>query len=117
MAFADPQSVTVDGSAKSLARTGMSLTRGEFVSTDRKLNLILSHEGKGRYRHLAQLRLDEIVDNPLVDGQKLAQSAWAHIVIDMPRNGLLPETVADITNAIVAWATPANITKLIAGEN
>ncbi len=117
MAYSDPQSVTVAAVAKSLPRTGFGLTRGEFASSDRKYQLIISHETSNRYRHLAQLRLDDVVDNPLVDGQKVAASAWAHIVVDMPKNGLTAAAVADIANALVAWATPANITKLIAGEN
>lgn len=116
MGFSDPQSVTVNAVAVPLPSTGTSLTRGEFSSVDRKYKLVVSHETTNRYRHLAQLRLDDIVENPLVDGQKLAQSAWAHLVIDMPKNGLSAATVADIAKAIVAWATPANITKLIAGE-
>lgn len=116
MGFSDPQSVDVNGAAVSLAGSGSSMQQSQFTSSDRKYRLFVSHESKNRYRHLAQLKLDDIVENPLVDGQKLAQSTWAHLVIDMPKNGITAETATDIANALVAWATPANVAKLVAGE-
>lgn len=117
MAYSDPQSVTVDGTPVTLARTGQSMTKGEFSSEDRKHQLLISHESNSRYRHLAQLRFNDLVDNPLVPDQKIAVSTWAHLVVDMPKNGLSTAQVADIADAIVAWATPANVAKLIAGES
>lgn len=117
MAYADPQSVTVDGTAVDLARTGQSLTEGSFKSADGKYELSIKHSFGTRYRHLAQLKLVDIVSNPLVPNQNVNVETHAHIVVDMPRNGLSSTQVADIADAIALWATPANIAKLVAGES
>lgn len=117
MAFSDPQSVTVDGTAVSLARTGQSLSEGTFRSADGKFELSVKHSTNSRYRHLAQLKMLDTVSNPLVPDQNIAVSAHAHVVIDAPRNGLSNAQIGDISDAIVAWATPTNIAKLIAGES
>lgn len=117
MAFADPQSVTVNAVAKSLPRTGSSLNEGSFVASDREYSLTIKHSYGSRMRHLAQLKRDAIVSNPLVPDQNYAVTSHAHIVIDAPRNGLSATEIGYIANAIVAWATPANIAKLVSGEN
>lgn len=117
MAYSDPQSVTVNSAAVSLPRTGLSLTKGEFSSADRKYRLVVSHEVGSRYRHLAQLRFDDLVANPLVPDQKIAVGAHAHIVVDMPKNGLSASDVVDLAKALVAWATPTNLEKLVSGES
>jgi len=117
MALADPQSVTIDGTPVSLARTGLSMTEGSFASADRKYQLTVKHSNGTRYRHLAQLKLVDIVSNPLVPDQNVNIETHAHIVIDAPRNGLSDAQVGDIADAIVAWATPANVAALLAGES
>lgn len=117
MAYADPQSVTIDGTTVELARTGQSLTEGTFRSTDGKYELAIKHSLGSRYRHLAQLKLMDTVSNPLVPNQNIAVETHAHIVVDMPRNGLSNARVAEIADAIADWATPANIAKLIASES
>lgn len=117
MAFADPQSVTYNTVAKSMPRTGTSLSEGTFMDANREFSLVIRHSFGSRYRHLAQLKMDSIVSNPLVPDQNFAVSAHAHLVIDAPKNGLTATEVTDLAKAIVTWATPANIAKLVAGEN
>jgi hypothetical protein len=117
MAFADPQSVTVDGTAIDLPRTGQSLQEGTFRSADREYELSIKHSDGSRYRHLAQLKDNAVVANPLVPDQNVAISMHAHLVIDAPRNGFSATEIAALATAIVDWATPTNIAALVAGEN
>lgn len=117
MAFADSQSVTVGAATVALARTGMSLTEGKFASVDRKYGLSIVHSNGKRYRHIAQLKFMDIVQNPLANDRKIPVSAHAHIVVDLPVQGIDATTAADLAKAIAVWATPANLTKLIAGES
>jgi len=117
MALADPQSVTINGVATSLARVGQSLNEGVFKSSDGTVTLSVKHDNMKRYRHIAQLRQDSIVANPLVPDQNMAIATWAHIVIDAPKNGFSNTQIGYIANAIAAWATPANVAKLITGES
>jgi len=116
MAFADTQSVTVGSSTVSLANTGRGMSESRWGSSDGKYLLTIRHSYGARTRHLAQLQLKDIVSNPLVPANNMALSTHAHIVIDAPVNGLSSTEVAEIADAIVAWATPANIAKLVAGE-
>lgn len=117
MAYADPQSVTVAGSAKSLPRVGSdSSLDGKFQSADGKYILSVKHTNGSRNRHVVQLKLDDTVANPLVPDQNVVVSTWTHIVIDAPRNGLSSTQITDISNALQVWATPANLTKLVGGE-
>jgi hypothetical protein len=39
------------------------------------------------------------------------------MVIDMPRNGYSVADIAKIAAGVAAWATEANLTKVIAGES
>ena len=117
MAFADSQSVTVGAATVALSRTGMTLTEGKFTSADRKYGLNIVHSNGKRYRHVAQLKFSDIVQNPLAPDRKIPVTAHAHIVVDMPIQGIDNTTAADIAKGIAAWATAANITKLLAGES
>ncbi len=112
MALADPQSVTVNAVAKSLARTD----QGVYRTADRKYQLTIDNQVGSRYRTLAKLQFDDTVANPLVPAQNIPVSTSVHIVIDSPKNGSDSTTTGYIANALVAWLTPANVAKLITGE-
>lgn len=117
MAFADPQSVTIDAVAESLPRTGFSPSSGAFTKADGDLKLEISHQQGSRFRHLVRLSDKRTVSNPLVPDQNLAVNMSAHIVIDMPRNGYTVEEIAQISAGLTAWCSEANLTKVIAGES
>lgn len=118
MAFADPQSVTIDSNAVSLPRTGFSQNAGRFTSADAKNSLEISHSvGGSRFRHLVRLTDARTVSNPLVPDQNVAVNMSAHIVIDMPRNGYTTAEIADLAAALTAWATEANLLKVVSGES
>lgn len=117
MAYADPQSVTVAGAAKSMPRVGADTSlEGKFMTSDGKYSLGIKHQNGSRNRHVVQLKYDDTVSNPLVPDQNVVVSTWTHIVVDAPRNGLSSTQITDLSNAIIAWATAANITKLVGGE-
>lgn len=117
MAFADPQSLTIDGSAVSLPRTGFSTNSGRFTSADGEVGLEISHSLGSRYRHLVRITDARIVGDPLVPDQNRAVNMSAHLVIDMPRNGYTAAEVADLSAALTAWATEDNLLKVISGES
>lgn len=117
MAFPDSQSVTVGAATVALARTGMSLTEGRYASADRKYDLKIMHSNNKRYRHVAQLKFSDVVQNELAPDRKIPVQAHAHLVVDLPINGVASTTAVDLAKAIVAWATPANLAKLIASES
>lgn len=114
MAFADPQSVTVATVAKSMPRISGP---GSFATADGLYSLSISHTSNDRYRHSVQLKFSDVVANPLVPAQNLPSYITTGITINHPKTGLDRATAINIANALVAWATPANITKLVGAES
>lgn len=117
MAYSDPQSVTVGANSVSLARTGSSSTSGTFRSSDQKYSLDVRHSSGTRERHNVKLSFADVVGNPLVPSQNIAVSTAVNLTIDHPRNGLTAGVICDIAEALAAWATEANLAKLVGGEN
>lgn len=117
MALADPQSVTVSGTAVSLPRTGLSLDEGSFTDSTGQTRLVTSHMTNRRTRHMVKLSKSAIVADPLVPSVNQNVSYSAHIVVDMPKNGVSLADAQALASALVAWATAANLTKVIGGES
>lgn len=117
MALADPQSVTISGSSVDLPRTGMTSGTGEFSSADGQTFLSVLHSSSRRTRHTVKLQKSEIVSDPLVPSQNQNVSYSAHIVVDVPKNGVSAADAIALADALVAWATSANLTKVVGGES
>lgn len=118
MAFADSQTLTISGTPVTLSRTGMSLNQGEFRSADAQTRLSVSHPANGRRsRHIVKAQSEAIVSDPLVPAQNLPVSFSAHLVIDVPRQGVTALQAQKLGEALSAWCTAANLAKLVTGEN
>jgi hypothetical protein len=116
--YADPQSVTINAVPVSLPRTGASLTEGSFQSADSTTGLAVTHRrtNKGRVQHRVGLRKDVIVPSIYNPAQNTPQSYSVALVIDGPTVGIASVDIAYIARALVAWATNANLDKLVAAE-
>jgi len=116
--FADPQSVTYATVAKSLPAVGRGDSQSEYRLNDGAAvyDLTLSHQFKTRNRAVARLRRDAVVTDPLVPAQSVVASMTATLTVDFPASGLTPTDAQNLANALVAWATSANILKLVNGE-
>lgn len=117
MALADPQSVTISGTAVPLPRTGLSLDKGSFTDATREVELTIRHDSSRRTRHTVKVAKTEIVSDPLLPSVNQNVSYSAHIVIDMPKNGVTTADAVALANALVAWATSGNLTKVVGGES
>lgn len=117
MAYSDPQSVTISGTATSLARTGMTLDAGTFTSADRASTMIVRHSTGKRSRHNIVLRQDKTVTDPLIPSQNRPVSFQVSLTVDTPTSGVSSTDAASLAKAICAWATDANLAKLIGGES
>lgn len=118
MALADPQSVTIGGGgATSLPRSGLSLDEGKFLSADGQVSLTVMHNRARRTRHTVKLQKSAIVADPMVPSVNTNVSYSAHIVIDIPNNGVSASDAKDLASALVAWATATNIGKVLGGES
>lgn len=117
MALADPQSVVISGATTSLPRTGLTLDQGSFADTTGQINLSVLHSSARRTRHTIKLQKSAIVADPLVPSTNSNVSYSAHIVLDMPKNGVAVADVVALANALVAWCTSATLTKVAGGES
>lgn len=117
--YADPQSVTINAVPISLPRTGSSLNEGTFKSGDTTTGLTVSHRstGRGRLQHRVALRKDVIVPSIYNPAQNTPQSYTVSVVIDAPAVGIATVDLAYVARALVAWATNANLDKLVAAES
>lgn len=117
MALADPQSITYSGNAKSLARTGLALFEGSFQTADGEFVMTVRHDSSRRTRHIVKVQRTLIVADPLFPTQNQSISYSASLNLDHPKNGVVAADVIALGNALVAWATSANITKVVGAES
>lgn len=117
MALADPQSVTISGTATTMPRVGQSLREGAFSSSDGNTSLEVRHQSGRRNRHLVKLTSQAIVSDPLVPSQNLPVSFSVHLVVDGPLQGVTALQQQKLAEALVSWATPANLAKVVGGES
>lgn len=116
--FADPQSVTYATVAKSLPAISRGSEQSEYKLNDSGVvyDLILGHQFKTRNRAFARLRRDAFASDPIVPTQNVLASMTATLTVDFPTSGYTAADAQNLAAALVAWATTANILKLINGE-
>lgn len=117
MALADPQSVTITGVATPLPRTGLTLDEGLFTDATGQVSLSVKHSSTRRTRHTIRLSKMAIVSDPLVPSVNQNVSYGAHLVLDLPKNGVSLADAVALGNALVAWCTAGNLTKVTGGES
>lgn len=116
MAYADPQSVTIGGSATPLARTGMTMDAGSFTSADRTTALLVRQNTGKRARHNVVLKQDKTISDPLIPAQNRSVAFQVSLTVDTPSSGVSSADAIALAKALVAWATDANLAKLVGGE-
>lgn len=115
--FADPQTVTVNAVAQTLA----ALTAGDNMSRsyrkdDGSYELVISHAEKTRNRRVVRLNHRKIAADPLT-ADNTEFSASYYLVIDAPRLGYTNTEMKDHILGLVGWLTSANTLKVLGGES
>lgn len=124
MAFSDPQSITIDGTAYSLARTYTGTSQGRFVTADgtRQIEIIPPSGGvtsSARRHSIARLRNTKIASDPLT-AVNVRVGDLISLNINRPSAGFTDAEIEKEVVGFFAWLTAgtnANLKKLIAGEN
>lgn len=122
MAFADPQSVTVNAVAQSLPRVSTSGGASEYQKEDGNLKLVISRTIGKRRRYMVRLDARKIAQDPLASANNREYTAAAYLVIDAPLTGIgfTNTEMKDYVLGLAAWLTAssgANIVKVVANEN
>jgi len=120
MAFADPQSVTINAVATSLPRTSSDLHAGEFTKDDGTVKLSVAHQNGRRYRRQIRLDHSKIAADPYAAGVNTPVGMSVYLVVDVPKMGYTIVEQKQIVDALTAYLTAtsgARTTQLLGGEN
>lgn len=120
MAFADPQSVTINAVANSLPRTSSGQNSGEFRKDDSSLFLSIRHALGKRNRRSIKLTDNKVAIDPLTPTSNVPYSMSVSLVVDVPPVGYTVAQQKLVIDGFIASLTAssgANITKLLGGES
>lgn len=120
MAFADPQSVTINAVAQTLNKTLSGPTSSGFTKDDGNVKLTVSHQTVGkRLRHNIRLDHRKIAADPFVTTVNGQYSMSVYTVIDVPSIGYTVAEAKQVADALYAYLTAssgAKVTSLLNGE-
>jgi hypothetical protein len=120
MAFADPQSVTINAVAQSLPRTSSGANAGIFTKDDGTVALSVLHNYGSRTRRSIRLTHKKIITDPLASDRNVPVSMAINIAVDVPVTGYTVAEQKQVVDALVAYLTAssgAKVTQLLGGEN
>lgn len=120
MAFADPQSVTINAIAKSLPRTSSGLDTGSFTKDDGEVKLSIGHAYNKRNRRTLRLDHQKLVADVMDSSLNTTYSMSCYIVVDVPKVGYTIAEQKQVVDALTAYLTAssgARVTQLLGGEN
>lgn len=119
MAFADPQSITVNAVPVSMPRTGFGDSAGQFTSADGNYQFSVSHSYGKRMRRVVRVQQKKTSADPLIPSQNVASTMGTYLVVDHPVNGFTVAEQKYLVDALVAYLTAssgAKVTQLLGGE-
>lgn len=119
MAFADPQSVTIGGTATSLPRTFFEGTEGRFTDANGNVSLRVAQSYGKRTRRLIRLDQKKVSADPLNPNINVPSSMSVQLVVDTPVQGFTVAEQKALVDALVAYlgaSTGARVTQLLGGE-
>lgn len=119
MAFADPQSITVNSVAISLPRTSFGVNNGIFTSADGNVVETISNTYGKRTRRSLRFDLSKIAADPLISAQNIKYSMSAYLVVDLPQTGFTVAEAKQLLDGMMTYLTASSgskLTQLLGGE-
>lgn len=115
--LADPQSVTINAVATSLARTNDSPNQHLYTSADGKTVMTTKQNSTAkRFRREVRLSQIKIAADPISAVNSEAGFS-VYLVIDEPRSGVFSDTeIKYVVEALKTWLTSGNQDKVLIGE-
>lgn len=120
MAFADPQSITVNAVAQSLPRLGSGPSSGSFGTSDGTYALAISHTYAKRNRSAYRFTWTKTAADALIPSQNVVLNASVTLVVDRPKNGFSVTELGYLIAAVAAEMTEssgARAAQLLGGES
>jgi len=119
MAYSDPQTLTVSGNAKSLARTGSGIGNGVFQTSDGEYTLTILHTYGKRNRRAVRFQVKGFSSDPLTPSNNVPVTGQFSVTTDFPVQGIPVADQEALGAALATWltaSTNANLKKLLGGE-
>lgn len=117
MAFADPQTVTVNTVAQTLNRVKSEGSSSWYETGDGTFKFRISHQfNKTRTRRSVRLDQVEIAADPLT-AENTYQQCGVYLVIDEPLYGFSDAEVDYLVQGLIAWLTTANVTDVLESQH
>jgi len=113
MAFADPQSVTINAVANSLPRTSSGVSSGGFSTADGITKLLISHSYGKRTRRTARIDFAKIAADTYNPTLNVRSTMSAYVVVDVPVTGFTVLEQKYIVDALTLWLTASSSAKTI----
>lgn len=120
MAFSDPQSITISGTAISLPRTSTGSGTSSYQSADGLVTLTASHAYGKRTRRVLRVDHSKLTADPFIPAQNTKVSMSNFIVFDLPPAGYSNADAQAVYNGfktLFTASTDALIVKLLGGES
>lgn len=115
--FADPQSITVATVAKSLPAVSRAPDSSVYKMDTGDYSLTISKARTGSRKRFA-VRVDarKIAPDPLTASNNVEYTSTVILSMNMPFVGYTSAEIKDIALALTAWATSANLLKVLGEE-
>jgi len=120
VAFADPQSVTINAVAQSLPRTSVKDGASVYTKDDGNTTLTISHAYGKRNRRVARIDVRKTAPDPLFPAQNTPYNMACYVVVDVPKVGYTIAEQKQIVDALTSFLTAtsgAATTRLLGGES
>jgi len=117
MALADPQSITVDSVAQSLALIKADGLKSEYATADEVYRFTVSHQESGkRTRRMVRVDKRVVAADPLSSVNEY-KSLGIYLVIDEPEFGFADDAIYDVCAGLLGWLSEANVLKVLASQH
>lgn len=116
--FADPQTVTVNAVAQTLAAISREPMASKYREDIGEYELVISHQEAAK-RNRRVVRLNRVITaaDPFIPAQNVEQSHSVYLVIDAPIAGFTNTQLKDDVLGLVGWLTSVNVLKVLGGES
>jgi len=117
MALTDPQTITVNTVAKTLARIKSDGYRSEYSASDEEFKMTVSHqENQSRTRRMVRIDQRKVAADPLSSVNEY-KNLGVYLVIDEPEFGFDDTEIDYVVQAIAAYLTSSLVAKVCGNEH
>lgn len=116
--FTDPQTVTVNAVAQTLAAISREPMKSTYREDVAEYELIISHqENSKRNRRVVRINRTTVSADPFIPAQNVENTVSYYLVIDAPIAGFTATQLKDDVLGLTGWLTSANVLKVLGGES